>query len=37
MLTSQGQDAGVCADPNSTASGCAFLDSTELSVYGSAN
>jgi hypothetical protein len=37
MLTSQGQDAGVCADPNSTASGCAFLDSTELSVYGSAS
>jgi extracellular elastinolytic metalloproteinase len=36
MLTSQGQDAGVCADPDSTASGCAFLDSTELSVYGSA-
>jgi extracellular elastinolytic metalloproteinase len=36
-LTSQGQDAGLCADPNSTASGCAFLDNTELSVYGSAN
>jgi hypothetical protein len=36
-LTSQGQDAGICADPDSTASGCAFLDSTELSVYGSAS
>jgi len=37
MLTTQGQDAGLCpagqppADP-----GCVFLDSTELSVYGPA-
>jgi hypothetical protein len=36
MLTSQGQNAGVCAVATPTASGCEFLDSTELSVYGSA-
>lgn len=36
-LTSQAQDAGICTGPGSTASGCAFLDSTELSVYGSAS
>jgi extracellular elastinolytic metalloproteinase len=33
-LTSQAQDAGLCAGSAPTASGCAFLDSTELSVYG---
>jgi hypothetical protein len=33
-LTSQAQDAGVCGGSAPTASGCAFLDSTELSVYG---
>ncbi|GIE96873.1 M36 family metallopeptidase [Paractinoplanes rishiriensis] len=33
MLTSQGQDAGLCP---SAASGCSFLDSTELAVYGPA-
>jgi hypothetical protein len=33
MLTSQGQDAGLCP---SSASGCSFLDSTELAVYGPA-
>ena len=35
MLTSQAQDAGLCV-PGATANGCAFLDSTELSVYGAA-
>ncbi|MCM4084326.1 M36 family metallopeptidase [Paractinoplanes hotanensis] len=35
MLTSQGQDAGLC-DPGQPGdvTGCAFLDSTELAVYG---
>jgi hypothetical protein len=36
MVTSQGQNAGVCNVATPTASGCAFLDSTELSVYGAA-
>ena len=37
MLTSQGQDAGLCpvGQPPSV-SGCVFLDSTELAVYGAA-
>jgi extracellular elastinolytic metalloproteinase len=35
MLTSQAQDAGICA-AQPGASGCQFLDSTELSVYGTA-
>jgi hypothetical protein len=33
-LTSQAQDAGLCTTGTPTASGCAFLDTTELSVYG---
>ncbi|GAB2590329.1 hypothetical protein Aab01nite_40510 [Paractinoplanes abujensis] len=37
MLTSQGQDAGLCpAGQPPTVSGCVFLDSTELAVYGQA-
>jgi hypothetical protein len=32
MLTTQAQDAGLC--PNVQLSGCAFMDSTELAVYG---
>jgi extracellular elastinolytic metalloproteinase len=37
MLTSQGQDASLCVPGQPpTTSGCAFVDSTELSVYGSA-
>ncbi|WP_249997827.1 M36 family metallopeptidase [Actinoplanes sp. M2I2] len=37
MLTSQGQDAGLCpAGQPPTVSGCVFLDSTELAVYGAA-
>ncbi|WP_436654738.1 M36 family metallopeptidase [Actinoplanes sp. URMC 104] len=37
MLTSQAQAAGSCpAGQPPTVSGCLFLDSTELSVYGSA-
>ncbi|MDY7086659.1 MAG: M36 family metallopeptidase [Actinomycetota bacterium] len=37
MLTSQGQDAGLCpAGQPPTVSGCVFLDSTELAVYGPA-
>jgi extracellular elastinolytic metalloproteinase len=37
MLTSQAQDAGLCPPGQPpTISGCAFLDSTELSVYGTA-
>jgi len=35
ILTSQGQNAGICPSP--TASGCLFIDSTELSVYGAAH
>jgi extracellular elastinolytic metalloproteinase len=35
MLTSQAQDAGLCPPGQpSPLSGCTFLDSTELSVYG---
>ena len=35
MVTSQGQEAGLCpAGQPPTVSGCVFLDSTELSVYG---
>ncbi|MFD0517235.1 M36 family metallopeptidase [Paractinoplanes durhamensis] len=35
MLTTQGQDAGLCpADQPPSFSGCVFQDSTELSVYG---
>jgi extracellular elastinolytic metalloproteinase len=38
MLTSQGQDAGLCpAGQPPTVSGCVFLDSTELAVYGAAS
>lgn len=36
MLTSQAQDAGLCGVATPTDDGCLFLDSTELSVYGSA-
>ncbi len=37
MITSQGQDAGLCpAGQPPTVSGCVFLDSTELAVYGPA-
>ena len=37
MVTSQGQDAGLCpvGEPPAV-SGCVFLDSTELAVYGAA-
>jgi hypothetical protein len=34
MLTSQAQDAGLCPGGAGPYNGCAFLDSTELSVYG---
>jgi extracellular elastinolytic metalloproteinase len=34
-LTSQAQDAGLCTGTSPAANGCAFLDSTELAVYGS--
>ena len=34
-LTSQAQDAGLCDTATPTASGCDFLDQTELAVYGS--
>ncbi|WP_308121071.1 M36 family metallopeptidase [Paractinoplanes bogorensis] len=37
MLTTQGQDAGLCpADQPPAFSGCVFQDSTELAVYGPA-
>jgi extracellular elastinolytic metalloproteinase len=37
MLTSQAQDAGLCpAGQTPTATGCVYLDSTELAVYGPA-
>jgi hypothetical protein len=37
MLTTQGQDAGLCpADQPPAYSGCVFQDSTELAVYGGA-
>lgn len=37
MLTTQGQDAGLCpAGQAPTVSGCVYQDSTELSVYGTA-
>ncbi len=37
MLTTQGQDSGVCpVGQPPTKSGCVFLDSSELSLYGSA-
>ncbi|MGX6604280.1 M36 family metallopeptidase [Micromonosporaceae bacterium Da 78-11] len=37
MLTTQGQDAGDCpAGQPPTESGCVYLDSTELAVYGPA-
>ena len=37
MVTTQGQDAGLCpVGQPPTVSGCVYLDSTELSVYGSA-
>jgi 5-hydroxyisourate hydrolase-like protein (transthyretin family) len=37
MLTSQAQDAGLCPPGQpSPLSGCTFLDSTELAVYGAA-
>ncbi|MCO8276137.1 M36 family metallopeptidase [Actinoplanes sp. TRM 88003] len=37
MLTTQGQDAGLCpAGQPPTVSGCVFQDSTELAVYGPA-
>ncbi|RZU53849.1 F5/8 type C domain-containing protein [Krasilnikovia cinnamomea] len=35
MLSSQAQDLGVCATPDANYySGCSFMDSTELAVYG---
>ncbi|BFU43998.1 M36 family metallopeptidase [Krasilnikovia sp. MM14-A1004] len=34
MLSSQAQDMGVCIDPDAPYSGCTYMDSTELSVYG---
>jgi extracellular elastinolytic metalloproteinase len=34
MLTTQGQDAGLCPTGNEPLSGCVFMDSTELAVYG---
>jgi hypothetical protein len=34
MRTSQAQDAGLCPTGNEAPSGCTFLDSTELAVYG---
>jgi extracellular elastinolytic metalloproteinase len=35
MLTTQGQDAGLCpVGQPPTVSGCVFMDSTELAVYG---
>ncbi|BFU46037.1 M36 family metallopeptidase [Krasilnikovia sp. MM14-A1004] len=34
MLSTQAQDLGVCVDPNAPYSGCSFMDSTELAVYG---
>ncbi|MCA2212402.1 M36 family metallopeptidase [Jidongwangia harbinensis] len=38
MLTTQGQDAGLCpAGQPPTVSGCLYLDSTELAVYGAAS
>jgi hypothetical protein len=37
MLTTQGQDAGLCpVGQPPTVSGCVFMDSTELAVYGGA-
>ena len=37
MLTTQAQDAGLCAAGQpGTANGCRFMDSTELAVYGPA-
>ena len=37
MLTTQGQDAGLCPEGQPPAfSGCVFQDSTELAVYGAA-
>ncbi|MEU4236602.1 M36 family metallopeptidase [Actinoplanes sp. NPDC026619] len=37
MITTQGQDAGLCpADQPPAYSGCVFQDSTELAVYGGA-
>ncbi|WP_436523419.1 M36 family metallopeptidase [Actinoplanes sp. HUAS TT8] len=37
MLTTQAQDAGLCAAGQpATANGCTFMDSTELAVYGPA-
>ncbi|GAB1691179.1 hypothetical protein KRM28CT15_29820 [Krasilnikovia sp. M28-CT-15] len=34
MLSSQAQDMGVCTTPDAPYSGCSFMDSTELAVYG---
>ncbi|GAB1690431.1 M36 family metallopeptidase [Krasilnikovia sp. M28-CT-15] len=34
MLSTQAQDLGVCTDPDAPYSGCKFMDSTELAVYG---
>jgi hypothetical protein len=34
MRTTQAQDAGLCPTGNEAPSGCTFLDSTELAVYG---
>ncbi|GAB1639940.1 M36 family metallopeptidase [Krasilnikovia sp. MM14-A1259] len=38
MLSSQAQDMGVCSTPDADYySGCKFMDSTELAVYGTAS
>ncbi|RZU52941.1 carboxypeptidase family protein [Krasilnikovia cinnamomea] len=34
MLSSQAQDLGVCTTPDAPYSGCKFMDSTELAIYG---
>ncbi|GAB1690432.1 hypothetical protein KRM28CT15_22350 [Krasilnikovia sp. M28-CT-15] len=34
MLSTQAQDLGQCTDPDAPYSGCKYMDSTELAVYG---
>ncbi|MEU7904587.1 M36 family metallopeptidase [Actinoplanes sp. NPDC049118] len=34
MLSSQAEDMGVCTTPDTPYSGCSYMDSTELAVYG---
>ncbi|GAB1646005.1 hypothetical protein KRMM14A1259_64280 [Krasilnikovia sp. MM14-A1259] len=34
MLSTQAQDGGKCTTPDAPFSGCQFMDSTELAVYG---